>query len=377
MKKLPIAILVFCFAGSFFIKISNANIPVVNKNLYDQGSIITEMKKGGKSYFSVNESDSLALVALYNSTNGDIWRNKENWLVGPVSTWDGITVTDGRVTGIDLGMNNMIGQLPSEIGDLNKLSVLKFHNNHIHGSIPPEIGSLDSLRVLFLYNNDFEGSIPSEIGNLSKLQELRLLDNKLTGSIPVELYSLTNLEMLMISHNELTGNLSPAVGNLTNLTRFDVSDNYLEDSIPAEFTNLNNLQYFYIDNNYFNYLPDLSSMSALTNFYVQDNNLDFADFQMTDVAGISFIYAPQRKIPVEKTQTNDQIVFESLDEGAGNDYQWYKNDLALTADTLDTLAVNTADEGAYYCYITNDSFPDLTLQTIPEGVGNTSLTKGV
>src|SRR6056297_3230784 len=237
MKKLPIAILVFCFAGSFFIKISNANIPVVNKNLYDQGSIITEMKKGGKSYFSVNESDSLALVALYNSTNGDIWRNKENWLVGPVSTWDGITVTDGRVTGIDLGMNNMIGQLPSEIGNLNKLRVLKFHNNDIHGSIPPEIGSLDSLRVLFLYSNDLEVSIPSEIGNLSELQDLRLSSNQLIGSIPEEIYNLTNLELLILSHNELTGSLSPAVGNLTKLTNLGVSNNQLEDSIPSEVTN--------------------------------------------------------------------------------------------------------------------------------------------
>lgn len=325
----------------------------------------------------VDEEDSLALVALYNSTNGDIWKNKENWLNGAVSTWDGITVTDGRVTGIDLGMNNMIGQLPSEIGNLNKLRVLKFHNNHIHGPIPPGIGSLDSLRVLFLYNNDFEGSIPSEIVNLSELQELRLNSNQLIGSIPEEIYNLTNLELLMLSHNELTGNLSPAVGNLTKLTWLEVRNNQLEDSIPSEVVNLTNLQYFYINNNYFNYLPDLSSLSALSNFYVEDNNLDFSDLQMADVVAPNYSYAPQRQIPVDTTQMNDQIVFESLDEGVNNNYQWYNADMALPEDTLDTLAVSTADDGAYYCYITNDSFPDLTLQTIPQGVGNISLTKGI
>jgi Leucine-rich repeat (LRR) protein len=377
MKKILIVTLVFLFVGSYFIRASSEIFPKNFKGFYDQATELTMNTQEGKANSSVTESDSLALVALYNSTNGDIWRHNENWLSGQVSTWYGVTVTDGRVTAIDLSSNSMIGQLPAEIGNLNKLRALELNYNSIHGSIPQEIGSLDSLRNLYFYGNDLEGSIPASIGNLSELRDLRMFDNKLTGNIPVELYSLTNLEMLMLAHNDLTGNLSSEVGNLTKLTRFDVSDNYLEDSIPSEFANLNNLQYFYISNNYFSYLPDLSSMSALTNFYVEDNNLDFADLQMADVAGISFIYAPQRKIPVESTQTDDQIVFESLDEGVGNDYQWYKNDMAITADTLDTLSVNTSEDGAYFCRIMNDHFPDLTLQTIPQGVGDTSLTKGI
>jgi len=377
MKKKLIVTFVFLFVGFFFLKASNEMIPEINEDFHAQTQPFSEEKQQEKTVTSVNESDSLALVALYNSTNGDIWKDQDNWLSGPVSTWFGVAITDGRVTGIDLGMNNMIGQIPSEIGDLDKLRVLKFHNNHIHGSIPPETGLLDSLRVLFLYNNDLEGSIPSEIGNLSELQELRLSSNQLTGSIPVELYSLSNLEILMLSYNELTGNLRPEAGNLTKLTWFGVNDNYLEDSIPSEFANLTNLEYFHIENNYFSYLPDLSSLSALKNFIVEDNYLDFADLQMADVVASTFNYAPQRKIPVESTQTNDQIVFESMDEGVGNDYQWYKNDMALTADTLDTLSVNTSEDGAYFCRITNDHFPDLTLQTIPQGVGDTSLTKGI
>ena len=38
-------------------------------------------------------SDSLALVALYNATNGDTWVDKTNWLVEsePINTWFGVT----------------------------------------------------------------------------------------------------------------------------------------------------------------------------------------------------------------------------------------------------------------------------------------------
>ncbi|MCH8838691.1 MAG: hypothetical protein IIA60_13000 [Candidatus Marinimicrobia bacterium] len=45
----------------------------------------------------VLESDSLALVALYDSTDGANWTN--TWdLNTPVDTWYGVTVSGGRVT---------------------------------------------------------------------------------------------------------------------------------------------------------------------------------------------------------------------------------------------------------------------------------------
>lgn len=50
----------------------------------------------------VNEQDSLALIALYNSTNGE--NRTDPWnLTQPVSAWNGISVTDGRVLFIDWG----------------------------------------------------------------------------------------------------------------------------------------------------------------------------------------------------------------------------------------------------------------------------------
>ena len=46
----------------------------------------------------VDVNDSLALVALYNSTDGLNWKNHDNWLTSErVKNWYGITVNAKRV----------------------------------------------------------------------------------------------------------------------------------------------------------------------------------------------------------------------------------------------------------------------------------------
>ena len=51
---------------------------------------------------AVNEQDSLALVALYDSTDGDNWDNNDGWLEAPVSEWHGVTVSGDRVVSLYL-----------------------------------------------------------------------------------------------------------------------------------------------------------------------------------------------------------------------------------------------------------------------------------
>ena len=52
------------------------------------------LKSASATAVAVDPSDSLALVALYNATNGDYWNNNENWLSGPVETWYGVEVNN-------------------------------------------------------------------------------------------------------------------------------------------------------------------------------------------------------------------------------------------------------------------------------------------
>ena len=71
------------------------------------------------------QQDSLALVDLYNSTNGPSWTHNTNWLTGPVSTWQGVTVTGNRVTALSLPRNNLNGSVfLNNLGALNGLMKL-------------------------------------------------------------------------------------------------------------------------------------------------------------------------------------------------------------------------------------------------------------
>ncbi|ORX34884.1 hypothetical protein BCR36DRAFT_375870 [Piromyces finnis] len=73
--------------------------------------------------------------------------------------------------------------------------------NDLIGPIPPELGNLSNLKTLFLAHNELSGSIPPELGNLSNLKSLNLAENNLSGSIPKK---LKKMEIkLNISNNPL------------------------------------------------------------------------------------------------------------------------------------------------------------------------------
>lgn len=106
-----------------------------------------------------------ALVDLYNSTNGDGWTNKTNWLNGTTSadfgTWYGVKVASGDVTEIKLIGNNLSGPIPESLGNLNRLIYIHLIDNHLTGEIPSSLGNLQSLNHLKLYSNKLTGEIPA------------------------------------------------------------------------------------------------------------------------------------------------------------------------------------------------------------------------
>src|SRR4051794_1540434 len=73
---------------------------------------------------AVNKQDSLALVDLYNSTNGDAWNDNAGWLTSPVINLHGIYMTGTRVTGINLDGIGLTGTIPSSLGNIVNLGIL-------------------------------------------------------------------------------------------------------------------------------------------------------------------------------------------------------------------------------------------------------------
>lgn len=109
------------------------------------------------------QSDREALIALYHATNGPGWVNSEKWPSDdPIWEWYGVkTGSAGRVTELVLRDNNLVGQIPPELGDLANLESLELHYNQLSGEIPPELGDLASLITLDLRGNDqLRGCIP-------------------------------------------------------------------------------------------------------------------------------------------------------------------------------------------------------------------------
>jgi Leucine-rich repeat (LRR) protein len=224
----------------------------------------------------VNVQDSLALVDLYNSTNGPNWYHHLNWLTKkPLSTWVGIRVTNARVTSLDLSYNNLTGTLPASLGYLVKLEQLGFAFNKLTGTIPTSIGHLTVLRYLYSTHNKLSGNIPSSIANLKSLTELDFSQNELSGNIPTSIGTLVNLNELVLSNNKLSGNIPASLGNLINLTQLLLSQNEITGNIPYSIGNLVHVYYLNLSNNRLSgSMPSsFKNLTGLWYFFLNDNEL--------------------------------------------------------------------------------------------------------
>jgi uncharacterized protein (TIGR02145 family) len=219
--------------------------------------------------------DSLALVALYNATDGLNWTNNTNWLSAPLTTWFGITMENDRVKTIDLSSNNLTGTLPQELGYLTELKELTLDYNQISGNIPSETGSLSNLERLYLKSNQLSGSIPSTLGQLGNLILLNLSVNELSGALPPELGSLQNLIEMVLFENQLTGAIPPHLGNLQNLEILYLSGNSISGNIPVSLGSLSNLTGLYLSSNQLSgSIPDeLGNLSSLIMLDLSSNQL--------------------------------------------------------------------------------------------------------
>ena len=239
------------------------------------------------------EIERAALVALYNATDGDNWRNNDNWCSDkPLNEWYGIytedDASDGRVTIVFLANNGLSGQIPPEIFTLPKLASLCLHYNNLTGSIPVEIGNAKTLLTLRLQHNNLTGTIPESLYQLQDIREIQLWSNRLSGELSERFWDLPDLEYLAVDDNLITGELTAAVKKAKKLTWLGLGSNKLKGTIPPEIAELTNLNYFSIENHavgngsfteaandFSGTIPDnLDNLQNLEFFLAENNNLE-------------------------------------------------------------------------------------------------------
>ena len=124
-------------------------------------------------------NDCEALLDAKGDLGGDL-----NWDADTaMADWEGVRMSDGRVSGIWLRDEGLDGSVSAALGRLDMLTVLNLHSNSLSGEIP-DLSGASMLEELYLANNDLTGSIPASLNDLTNLTELWLWGNELTGGIP-------------------------------------------------------------------------------------------------------------------------------------------------------------------------------------------------
>jgi hypothetical protein len=194
---------------------------------------------------SADEKEALnALNAFIRRSNPSEWEKMHGWKGDDwsrVAEWEGITIKENKVTGIDLSSKGLSGEIPGAVKKLGHLEVLVLRYNKLT-KIPKELEELSKLRELVLNDNRLEGSIPKELGKLTNLTHLKFADNELSGPIPAELGNLSKLVELDLSDNKLSGPIPAQLGNLSNLKLLNLSKNKLTGDIPGAVLKLKNFQ---------------------------------------------------------------------------------------------------------------------------------------
>ena len=244
------------------------------------------------------------LTALYNATDGTNWTNKTGWEAGVLLTqapteltdWHGVSVTNGRVTGLALASNNLTGAVPAVLGNLTELQILQINGNKLTGALPEDLTRLTALTVLHTLGQTVESGelalcVPREIVFTTWLdgiadektrtcprslrddfEALKALYNATNGAnwtnntkwvagvatdqapTPTELGTWHGVTVtggrvtgLALASNNLVGNIPAALGTLDALETLQLNGNQLTSPIPASLASIDTLTTFQIN----------------------------------------------------------------------------------------------------------------------------------
>lgn len=132
----------------------------------------------------------------------------------------------------------LVGRIPISVGNCTSLIVLNLGGNNLGGNIPNVLKAAKDLTYLELSDNHFDGPFPSFIQKLKKLEVLMLANNRLEGKIPRFIGDLKNLHILLLRSNSFNDSIPAEINKLEKLQFLDFSNNKLFGPLPEKLDGL-------------------------------------------------------------------------------------------------------------------------------------------
>jgi Leucine-rich repeat (LRR) protein len=322
--------------GTYFARVANASVPDL---VLDTDEYVLKI--------SSRKRDSLALVAIYEGTEGPNWVNKTNWLEGELSTWSGITLKNGRVNQLVLPNNRMVGPMPAAIRDIGELAVINLSNSAVSFDpavdnqirFLPDLKRLDSLTAVDLTRNRL-GFVSIEtnleaLGDKFLFSPQRRFGETRYDSVPVgqahkvaiEVSGLTNSYQWYFNDQPIEGATK----------RFHIIDNVTYDKMGAYFVEVKSPK-----------VPDFSIRNRNQNVLATttiSGSINSAFDQSPLTSGVAIVYkikdGPYDSIAAAQVSPEGAFIAEKIVLG---DYIIIaKPDLELFPDALQTYYSSTID----------------------------------
>ncbi|OMO88211.1 hypothetical protein COLO4_20366 [Corchorus olitorius] len=226
-----------------YLRLENMNLSTVASNWFQVVNMLPSLTELHMSSCELNNiAESLTYVNFSSLQFLDLGENRFNSSIPP---W---LFNISTLTKIFLNSCELKGSIPkTSRGNLCNLQKLDLSHNAINGEITEFIEALagcgnNTIAQIDLGSNNLKGNLPESLGSLKYLYHLVLTGNSLSGSLPMSMGNLSRLYRLDLSFNSMNGTIPESIGQLTRLAFLDLYGNSWEGIITENhFRNLSSL----------------------------------------------------------------------------------------------------------------------------------------
>ncbi|XP_019096300.1 PREDICTED: receptor-like protein 12 [Camelina sativa] len=164
------------------------------------------------------------------------WKSSMRYLFGANNNFTGYIPSFicglHSLTVLDLSNNKFNGSIPRCMGNFSTfLEVLNLRKNRLHGGLPENISA--SVKSLDVGHNQLVGNLPRSLVLISSLEVLNVESNMINDTFPFCLSSLQELQVLVLRSNAFHGPIQQA--GFSKLRIIDISHNHFNGTLPSNF----------------------------------------------------------------------------------------------------------------------------------------------